>query len=169
MTQTPLYQDVTPQKVVTIEAQPIHIPQTHTEDLGPISDTSPESWQYHPEVIKGYYRQRPLEVLGRLITIITEFSWFMLSLWWDKLWGKNPQKDEKRAIQLREMLTKLGPTYIKIGQALSTRPDLVPPLYLSELTTLQDQLPSFPNEVAYRFIEEELGETPQAIYAELSA
>ena len=66
------------------------------------------------------------------------------------------------------MLTELGPTYIKVGQALSTRPDLVPPVYLDELTTLQDQLPSFPNEVAYSFIEEELGQKPLNIYAELS-
>ncbi|ACK64473.1 ABC-1 domain protein [Rippkaea orientalis PCC 8801] len=160
---------VEPQTVITIEAQPIHIPKTHTEDLGPISDTSPESWQYHPETIKEYYRQRPLEVLSRLIYVASQFCGFILGLWWDKRWGKNPQQEKKRAIQLREMLTRLGPTYIKVGQALSTRPDLVPPLYLEELTTLQDQLPSFPNEVAYRFIEEELGETPQAIYAELSA
>ncbi|MFM6201837.1 MAG: AarF/UbiB family protein, partial [Dolichospermum sp.] len=64
---------------------------------------------------------------------------------------------------------KLGPAYIKIGQALSTRPDLVPPVYLEELTKLQDQLPAFPNEIAYQFIEEELGAPPGEIYAELSA
>ncbi|MGL5807387.1 MAG: ABC1 kinase family protein, partial [Xenococcaceae cyanobacterium] len=46
--------------------------------------------------------------------------------------------------------------------------DLVPPLYLEELTKLQDQLPSFSNEIAYRFIEEELGAPPSEIYAELS-
>ncbi|MFO0140899.1 MAG: ABC1 kinase family protein, partial [Aphanizomenon sp.] len=65
--------------------------------------------------------------------------------------------------------TKLGPAYIKIGQALSTRPDLVPPIYLEELTRLQDQLPAFPNEIAYQFIEEELGAPPSEIYAELSS
>jgi predicted unusual protein kinase regulating ubiquinone biosynthesis (AarF/ABC1/UbiB family) len=82
--------------------------------------------------------------------------------------GKVEKNQEKRAIQLRDILTILGPTYIKVGQALSTRPDLVPFVYLQELTTLQDQLPSFPNEVAYRFIEEELGAQPQEIYAEIS-
>jgi predicted unusual protein kinase regulating ubiquinone biosynthesis (AarF/ABC1/UbiB family) len=66
------------------------------------------------------------------------------------------------------MLTQLGPTYIKIGQALSTRPDLVPPTYLAELTTLQDQLPSFSNDIAYQFIQEELGLSPTEIYAEIS-
>ncbi|MFO5474574.1 MAG: ABC1 kinase family protein, partial [Dolichospermum sp.] len=77
--------------------------------------------------------------------------------------------EQRRAIQLRKLLTKLGPAYIKIGQALSTRPDLVPPVYLEELTKLQDQLPAFPNEIAYQFIEEELGAPPGEIYAELSA
>jgi predicted unusual protein kinase regulating ubiquinone biosynthesis (AarF/ABC1/UbiB family) len=72
------------------------------------------------------------------------------------------------AIQLRELLTKLGPAYIKIGQALSTRPDLVPPIYLEELTKLQDQLPAFPNEIAYQFIKEELGGSPEDIYSEIS-
>lgn len=45
----------------------------------------------------------------------------------------------------------------------------MPTLYLDELTKLQDQLPPFSNEVAYQFIEEELGDHPDNIYAELSA
>ncbi|MFW6296518.1 MAG: ABC1 kinase family protein, partial [Halothece sp.] len=78
------------------------------------------------------------------------------------------QNEQKRAIELREILTELGPTYIKIGQALSTRPDLVPPIYLEELAQLQDQLPPFSNEIAYQFIQEELGSLPKDIYAEIS-
>jgi predicted unusual protein kinase regulating ubiquinone biosynthesis (AarF/ABC1/UbiB family) len=66
------------------------------------------------------------------------------------------------------LLTQLGPAYIKVGQALSTRPDLVPAAYLEELTRLQDQLPPFPNEIAYQFIHEELGDRPDRLYAELS-
>lgn len=154
--------------LITIKTQPIHIPKSHGEDLGPISDFAPESWSYHPESIEEYYSKRFLAVLHRLISIILQSSWFFLSLWWDKLRGINPKDNRKRAIQLREILTRLGPAYIKIGQALSTRPDLVPPDYLDELTSLQDHIPSFPNEVAYRFIEEELGESPETIYAEIS-
>lgn len=146
----------------------VKIPKQHQEDLGPISDTSPESWCYDPERINNYYRQRPLQILGRLLNISLTFGLFLFGLWWDKLLRKNPKNSQKRAIQLREVLTKLGPTYIKIGQALSTRPDLVPPLFLEELTTLQDQLPSFPNEMAFQFIEEELGDVPSQIFAEIS-
>ncbi len=151
-----------------INEHSIRIPKSHQEDLGPISDLLPETWRYDPDLIKSYYDKRPLQVLVRLINITFPFLGFILGLWWDKVRGKSPKNSRKRGIQLKEILTKLGPTYIKIGQALSTRPDLVPPLYLDELTQLQDQIPSFPNEVAYRFIEEELGAPPAEIYSELS-
>lgn len=164
-----LSQPVTASEIVaTPEPEPVHIPKKHTEDLGPVSDTSPESWHYHPEIITEYYRRRPLQVIWRTLEILFPLTLFSFGLWWDKVWGKSSKNEEQRAIQLREMLTELGPTYIKIGQALSTRPDLVPPSYLNELTTLQDQLPSFPNEIAYRFIEEELGADPDEIYGEIS-
>lgn len=125
-------------------------------------------WRYNPDLITTYYRDRKLEVLGRSLSIIVPMASFALGLWWDKIRGKNPKYNQKHAIRLRQILTKLGPTYIKIGQALSTRPDVVPPLYLEELAKLQDQLPCFPNEIAFRFIEEELGQPPQEVYAELS-
>jgi predicted unusual protein kinase regulating ubiquinone biosynthesis (AarF/ABC1/UbiB family) len=152
----------------TPEPEPIHIPETHIEDLGPVSDTAPESWHYHPETITEYYRRRPLQVIWRTLSILFPLASFAFSLWWDKIGGKSAKNQKRQAIRLREILTHLGPTYIKIGQALSTRPDLVPSNYLDELTTLQDQLPSFPNEVAHRFIEEELGALPDEIYAEIS-
>ncbi|WP_099240761.1 ABC1 kinase family protein [Synechococcus sp. BDU 130192] len=129
-----------------------------------------ELWRYNPEAIEAKYRNRPFAVLGRLLTIISSFSGLLLRIWWAKATGNNnnPKAQQKQADHLKAILTKLGPTYIKIGQALSTRPDLVPPVYLTELTSLQDQLPSFPNEIAFRFIEEELGQPPEKIYAEIS-
>jgi predicted unusual protein kinase regulating ubiquinone biosynthesis (AarF/ABC1/UbiB family) len=51
---------------------------------------------------------------------------------------------------------------------MSTRPDLVPPVFLEELSKLQDQIPAFPNEIAFQFIREELGQDPSEIYAEIS-
>jgi predicted unusual protein kinase regulating ubiquinone biosynthesis (AarF/ABC1/UbiB family) len=125
--------------------------------------------RYDPEAIAAYYRRRPVQVWGRLINIFWTFIAFVSVLLWDRQTGQIEQNQPKRAAKLREILTRLGPAYIKIGQALSTRPDLVPPTYLEELTLLQDQLPPFPNEVAFRFIEEELGDRPDQIYAELSA
>ncbi|MEL6439377.1 MAG: AarF/ABC1/UbiB kinase family protein [Cyanobacteria bacterium J06621_8] len=125
-------------------------------------------WRYNAETNNAQYRNRPLTVIARLIAIFVPFASFALGVWWDNRRGNKMQRQTKRARQLIAILTKLGPAYIKIGQALSTRPDLVPPVYLEELTTLQDKIPSFPNEVAFRFIEEELGRRPEEIYAELS-
>jgi predicted unusual protein kinase regulating ubiquinone biosynthesis (AarF/ABC1/UbiB family) len=127
-----------------------------------------EDWRYDPERINNYYNSRFFSVIARFLKIATIFASFFFTLWWDKFTGQVDNNQRQRAIRLRDLLTELGPTYIKIGQALSTRPDLVPPIYLEELALLQDQLPSFPNEVAYKFIEEELGAPPQEIYAELS-
>jgi len=126
-------------------------------------------WRYHPETNNARYRGRPFAVFARFIGILFPFTRFALGAWWDNFTGNSIPKQKKRAHQLIKILTKLGPAYIKIGQALSTRPDVVPPAYLEELTTLQDKIPSFPNEVAFRFIEEELGARPEKIYAELSS
>ena len=170
MTQTPS----TPKTIERLgegnspHSQPIVIPAQHKEDLGPVSDISPESWRYNPEKIMKHYKGKVFQVLGRLFNIVLPFGLFMFANWWDSLWGTSAKNESKRAIQLKNILTKLGPAYIKIGQALSTRPDLVSPVFLGELTTLQDQLPAFPNEIAYQFIEEELGAYPEQIYAEIS-
>ena len=87
---------------------------------------------------------------------------------WDKVTGRQQVNEQKRAEGLRIMLTRLGPAYIKVGQALSTRPDLVTPSTMAEMVKLQDQLPPFSNEIAMRFIEEEIGQPPENVYAYLS-
>ncbi|WP_293330234.1 AarF/ABC1/UbiB kinase family protein [Microcoleus sp. CAWBG58] len=128
-----------------------------------------EAVRYDPVAIAAEYRNRPLQVWRRLSSVVWTFFSFAFSLWWDKKRGRTAANEKRRAARLREILGQLGPAFIKIGQALSTRPDLVPPAYLEELTTLQDQLPAFPNEVAYQFIQEELGAHPKDIYAEITA
>lgn len=133
-----------------------------------LTTTTGETIRYNPQEISAHYKKRPLQVFRRIVTVLTSTITFALGLWWDSQRGVAVKNDQRRAIQLRELLTNLGPAYIKIGQALSTRPDLVPPVYLEELTQLQDKLPPFPNEIAYRFIEEELGASPEEIYLELS-
>ncbi|MEM9002744.1 MAG: AarF/ABC1/UbiB kinase family protein [Cyanobacteria bacterium P01_F01_bin.86] len=123
---------------------------------------------YDPDAIIAYYKRRPLAVWGRFVNIVWPFVVFFLQLLWNRRGNITEKQQRRQAQRLRQVLTNLGPAYIKIGQALSTRPDLVPPVYLDELTRLQDQLPPFPNQVAFRFIEEELGASPFEVYAELS-
>lgn len=128
----------------------------------------PLGLHYDAAEIAAHYRKKPLQVWGRIVAVLSPVISFTFGVWWDSKLGKKVKDDPRRAVQLRELLTKLGPAYIKIGQALSTRPDLVPPIYLEELTKLQDKLPAFPNEIAYQFIEEEIGAKPEDIYTELT-
>ena len=66
-------------------------------------------------------------------------------------------------------LTALGPAYIKFGQILSTRPDLVGEDLATQLRVLQDKLPPFPVEVAKRSVEDQLGQPVEAVFDEFSA
>jgi predicted unusual protein kinase regulating ubiquinone biosynthesis (AarF/ABC1/UbiB family) len=75
----------------------------------------------------------------------------------------------KQAVWLRENLIKLGPTFIKIGQALGTRADLLPLAYVQELATLQDQVPAFSTSEAFARIEAELGKPLHECFPEIDS
>jgi predicted unusual protein kinase regulating ubiquinone biosynthesis (AarF/ABC1/UbiB family) len=124
--------------------------------------------RYDADAISQYYRRRPFQVWGRYLNTFVPLLTFALKMWWDKRTQQTERNARKRAIQLREMLTGFGPAYIKMGQALSTRPDLMSATFLEELSLLQDQLPAFSNEIAFKLIEAELGSPPEKIYAELT-
>ena len=74
---------------------------------------------------------------------------------------------EKQAARLRDGLVRLGPTFIKIGQSLGTRADLLPLAYIKALAELQDQVPAFANDVAFDRIEQELGRPVGELFAEI--
>ncbi|ADI64732.1 ABC1 kinase family protein [Trichormus azollae] len=124
--------------------------------------------QYNPDAIARYYRYRPWLAWGRLLRIIFSFASFILSLKWDEWQNQVEQNQGKRATQLRELLTHFGPTFIKVGQALSTRPDLIRKDFLAELVKLQDQLPAFDHNLAQHIIETELERSIDEIFSELS-
>ncbi|ABW26434.1 ABC1 kinase family protein [Acaryochloris marina] len=125
--------------------------------------------RYDARKIASYYRWRPWKALWRLIYIISLFNGFIWGLLWDRWTHTSTAHYPQRAIQIRKILTQLGPTFIKVGQALSTRPDLIPKDFLTELMLLQDQLPPFPNEQAFAQIEAELRQPVREIYQEISA
>ncbi len=76
------------------------------------------------------------------------------------------QNQEKQAVWLKNKLIQLGPTFIKIGQSMGTRADLLPLPFVKELGELVDSVPPFPNEIAFARIEEELGRKISDVYAE---
>lgn len=67
---------------------------------------------------------------------------------------------------IREMLEELGPTFVKLGQLLSTRPDIIPEQYINELSKLQDTAPTVPADAIRSVIEEEFSAPVSAVYAE---
>ena len=73
---------------------------------------------------------------------------------------------EKQALWLKEKLIELGPTFIKIGQSMGTRPDLLPLPFVIALGELQDSVPPFDNEVAFARMEKDLGRKINEVYAE---
>src|SRR6186997_2123801 len=72
----------------------------------------------------------------------------------------------QRGQHLREMLDELGPTFVKFGQLLSTRPDVLPPDIITELRGLQDDVRPFPISDVEKVIEEDLGLTIGQLFAE---
>ena len=124
--------------------------------------------RYDSEAIARYYRFRPWKSIWRALSIVWSFAWLWLSVQSDDWFNRADANKLKRAAQLRQLLTRLGPTFIKVGQALSTRPDLIRKDFLDELIKLQDQLPPFPTAIAFNIIEQELDRSIDEAFSKIS-
>lgn len=93
---------------------------------------------------------------------------FLFSLGRDALAGTLRDNAVVHAIRLRGILTSLGPAYIKLGQALSIRPDVLPPAAMVEMQKLCDKVPSFDSGIAMAMLSTELGRPWTEVYAELT-
>ncbi|KAL5702511.1 hypothetical protein ACHQM5_027723 [Ranunculus cassubicifolius] len=123
---------------------------------------------YDPEIIAKYWGNRPRAVATRIVQLTSVAGGFLSRLAWDVIKKKVKENEVARAIELRDIVTSLGPAYIKLGQALSIRPDILSPAAMNELQKLCDKVPSFPDDVAMALIEEEFGQPWQNIYSELT-
>jgi predicted unusual protein kinase regulating ubiquinone biosynthesis (AarF/ABC1/UbiB family)/nucleotide-binding universal stress UspA family protein len=81
--------------------------------------------------------------------------------------GDRGETDRSRARALRGAMEELGPTFSKLGQILSTRPDLLPPQFIDELSTLQDHVPPMTEEEVVRVMEQELGVPWEDVFASI--
>ncbi|MCZ8104589.1 MAG: AarF/ABC1/UbiB kinase family protein [Burkholderiales bacterium] len=107
-----------------------------------------------------HWQQSLRSPIIRQLEIFSFTMQFLTFLLWDRLTGANRgKKRQRRAKWLVDRLMNLGPTFIKIGQSLSTRADLIPLEYIEQLTKLQDRVPEFNSQEAIRVIETELGQT----------
>jgi len=129
-----------------------------------------KSGSYDAKDASEYYSRRPLLVVTRALKIFLTSAGFGLSLLSDFISKKliDPKQEKLRAERLTTLLTRLGPTFIKIGQSLSVRTDLLRPAYIIALAQLQDKVPPFPTSEARQLIELELGAPVDEIFIGLS-
>jgi predicted unusual protein kinase regulating ubiquinone biosynthesis (AarF/ABC1/UbiB family) len=105
---------------------------------------------------------RQFKIFGISIKLI-------FTLWWNQVTGNNTSRKRHRIAKwLVKNILELGPTFIKIGQSLSTRADLIPIEYIEEFGQLQDRVPPFASELAIAVIEQELGKPISVLFAEFS-
>jgi predicted unusual protein kinase regulating ubiquinone biosynthesis (AarF/ABC1/UbiB family) len=103
--------------------------------------------------------------LARQMDVFLSAAQLMTYLWWDSKGARRSLKYRSmRAQWLVGTLLELGPTFIKIGQALSTRGDLLPSEYVKALGQLQDQVPAFSGTEAVAIVESELGSSVYKLY-----
>jgi ABC1 atypical kinase-like domain len=122
--------------------------------------------KYDALTARAYFDRRPFVVVSRALTIGLQSLRFGFSLALDHFQGKFRQNELQRGRELAALLTRLGPTFIKVGQSLSIRSDLISPAYVRGLETLQDQVPAFDTATARRILETEWGKPIMSVLSE---
>ncbi|KAI2505930.1 ABC1 family-like protein [Fragilaria crotonensis] len=126
---------------------------------------------YDPIALKAFFSARPKAVMTRIFQLVTVGGGVFFGTVLDQVLGRlknNPDLEVQRAGELRDTITSLGPMFIKLGQALSIRPDILSPRSMVELQKLCDKVPSYPSEIAFRTIKDELGKTPDELFSEIT-
>ncbi len=125
--------------------------------------------EYDPVAISNIYKGNPERLFKRIIETLVPIGFFLLGVGIDQFLGllKEENKAKARAKEFAELLVDLGPAFIKAGQALSTRPDIIPQVVLEELAQLQDQLPGFESKLAMACIEKDLNAPIENIFKSL--
>jgi aarF domain-containing kinase len=126
-------------------------------------------YEYDPVIIKDYYNKRPLLVFKRVAQVLSVGGGFFARTAFDALLGRDdPELEVQRAGELRDLITSLGPFYIKLGQALSIRPDILSPRSMVELQKLCDKVPSYDTKTAFATIERELERSIDELFSEIT-
>eukprot|EP00536_Pseudo-nitzschia_multiseries_P005639 jgi/Psemu1/13043/gm1.13043_g len=129
---------------------------------GAAATESYAEYQEQHSAFRDYWIRRPISVAYRFGEIGWQLGPALASYWYhaDAYSSgdidNNNNNRTKQAFRLRETLTNLGPAFVKVGQQVAIRPDLVPPPVLKELQKLCDSVRPVPDEVAMRTLREEL-------------
>lgn len=116
------------------------------------------------------WQRKQLNPWQRQLEIFTVATQFALRFGKDRFFQRDPARVRRlQARWLVNHLLDLGPTFIKIGQAMSTRPDLFPIEYIEELSQLQDRVPPFNSKDAIAVVEAEFGKSLYAVFKEFES
>ncbi len=131
---------------------------------------------YKEGAVEDSVSQKPLHDLARAQKIASVLARYGFSEWVSRTpWGgasaspgESPGANDRlpAADRALKALQELGPTFVKLGQVLSSRPDILPREFLNAFETLQDRVPPFPSEMARRIIEEDLGRPIEDLFDE---
>lgn len=128
-------------------------------------------YEYDPVALKNFFSKRPNLITARIAQVMSKGGAVVVNFARDVLTGaikNDPELEVKRAAELRDTITSLGPFFIKLGQALSIRPDILSPRSMVELQKLCDKVPSFDSKIAFETIERELGRPVDEIFSEIT-
>jgi predicted unusual protein kinase regulating ubiquinone biosynthesis (AarF/ABC1/UbiB family) len=120
---------------------------------------------YDPVADRRWLLQRPWTLIGRLAVVLWQLAALAVVLILQNN-NRDPKVQERLGRRILDTLTELGPCFIKVGQSLSTRPDLVRRDWLEQLTKLQDDLPAFDHGIALATIQEQLGAPADQLFEE---
>jgi hypothetical protein len=151
----PLVQDPTAQLIVSTLVSYTIVSKLLAMTLPPPPLKPYPSGRYDPVASRAYFDQRLPLVIARSFSILVQSLQFAAALLQDKMQNKLVQNEFQRGEQLAVLLSRLGPTFIKVGQSLSIRTDLLSPAYVRGLASLQDQVPAFDTAIAKQILEEE--------------
>ena len=113
---------------------------------------------YDIPAMREYWSERPLASARRAGGLVAKLSAWALSVLSDVATGNVETNSRKRAAAMRDLISEQGPAFVKVGQAIAIRPDLLPQAYLDELQKLLDQVAPFGSDEARATIEASLGD-----------
>jgi predicted unusual protein kinase regulating ubiquinone biosynthesis (AarF/ABC1/UbiB family) len=125
--------------------------------------------KYSPALVRERTLSSPGEIAktaARGVEIVTAVSLFAGSLVFDKF--RSSEDVQGRSKDLRDKLARLGPSFVKAGQVLANRPDIVRADYMEQLCKLQDDVPAFPSEHAFAIMQRELGRPLDEVFEQIS-
>lgn len=158
--------DVVPPEVVGVVKEAMENPQV-LDPVAPVAEAGallvallalrrgPQPWlnelplRYDAGRIEMYWNRRPLTLLIRFVDVGIRAGLFVLGLKLDEWTGQTEANTPERAVQVRELITDLGPAFVKIAQVWASRPDILPEAYNKEVQKLLEQVRPFNKEAAF--------------------